>query len=477
MNEIDLDASPSSDELQGVLSNAVDAVLAVPPPTVDIDDWRQRYPSALAWLNPQRIGVLSQRRKYMQRAILFAATTAAAVCAWLGTSLFHPAVTEPGAAVFGATFESIANQIENAPTITWTSIDYLHATSRDGKATWLVKNPTFYTYRSPGLSRAVLRDGWRAGATQSYEIVMIEDGVRGRSIELYPEKKRATITDRDPMPASHFKDAPFGQFLKILREGNLEWVERLTLSTGNVVNIFRSTVRDENNDRYRSQDFWIDAKSKRLVAINFNGSDGNFYNPEKDPIGNNPVGKDPDPRRWSPMGTMLRDIVLDAKVDDSLFSLKAPEGYSVKHESASHVTEQEMLDYLGAFVEFNDRAFPDEAFPAYYKLDKENAAMGKPASQQTAIEKKYIAMDYRHQPMGTPFDFFRPRATFFRVTHDFVEDSFRYLGKGVKLGEKDRIVCWYKLKDAKDANTYRVVYGDLSVKDVAAKDLPLPVGP
>ncbi len=86
-------------------------------------------------------------------------------------------------------------------------------------------------------------------------------------------------------------------------------------------------------------------------------------------------------------------------------------------------------------------------------------------------------MVYRHQPMGTPFDFFRPGATFFRVTHDFVEDSFRYLGKGVKLGEKDRIVCWYKLKDAKDANTYRVVYGDLSVKDVAAKDLPLPVEP
>ena len=55
--------------------------------------------------------------------------------------------------------------------------------------------------------------------------------------------------------------------------------------------------------------------------------------------------------------------------------------------------------------------------------------------------------------------------------------SFRYFGKGVKLGDKDAIVCWYKLKDAKDPNTYRVVYGDLSVKDVAAKDLPLPVEP
>ena len=52
-----------------------------------------------------------------------------------------------------------------------------------------------------------------------------------------------------------------------------------------------------------------------------------------------------------------------------------------------------------------------------------------------------------------------------------VENTFRYLGKGVKLGEKDRIVCWYKLKST---NAYRVVYGDLSVKDVNQKDLPLP---
>ena len=41
----------------------------------------------------------------------------------------------------------------------------------------------------------------------------------------------------------------------------------------------------------------------------------------------------------------------------------------------------------------------------------------------------------------------------------------------------NRIVCWYRLKDAKDPSIYRVIYGNLSVKDVAAKDLPLPVDP
>ncbi len=44
-----------------------------------------------------------------------------------------------------------------------------------------------------------------------------------------------------------------------------------------------------------------------------------------------------------------------------------------------------------------------------------------------------------------------PILVFFSWDPDsIVKDSFRYLGKGVKLGDKDRIVCWYKLKDAKD---------------------------
>ena len=38
-------------------------------------------------------------------------------------------------------------------------------------------------------------------------------------------------------------------------------------------------------------------------------------------------------------------------------------------------------------------------------------------------------------------------------------------------------MCWYQLKSTGNPKTYRVVYGDLSIKDVAAEDLPLPVRP
>jgi hypothetical protein len=50
--------------------------------------------------------------------------------------------------------------------------------------------------------------------------------------------------------------------------------------------------------------------------------------------------------------------------------------------------------------------------------------------------------------------------------------SFRYIGKGVRLADAERIVCWYKLKST---GRYRAVFGDLSVKEVTPKDLPLPV--
>ncbi len=45
----------------------------------------------------------------------------------------------------------------------------------------------------------------------------------------------------------------------------------------------------------------------------------------------------------------------------------------------------------------------------------------------------------------------------------------QYAGNGVKLGEADKAIFWYR---PEGAETYRVIYGDLSVKDVAAENLP-----
>lgn len=45
-----------------------------------------------------------------------------------------------------------------------------------------------------------------------------------------------------------------------------------------------------------------------------------------------------------------------------------------------------------------------------------------------------------------------------------VETDYRYFGKGVKLGSKDKVVLVYRLKAT---GKFRAVYGDLRIKDIS----------
>jgi len=49
------------------------------------------------------------------------------------------------------------------------------------------------------------------------------------------------------------------------------------------------------------------------------------------------------------------------------------------------------------------------------------------------------------------------------------ENDWHYAAKGVKLGDAGTAICWYR---PIDSDTYRVIYGDLIVEDVAPEDLP-----
>jgi hypothetical protein len=222
-------------------------------------------------------------------------------------------------------------------------------------------------------------------------------------------------------------------------------------------------------------DLWIDVKTKQLVALYQPGAD--VYDPEHDPARNAPPGDASNYSMRRMMGGGQEDIRYDVPLDDSLFRLQPPEGYSVEVKPGDRVTEKEMIRYLGIVADFNDKTFPDEAFSSWKLLDKIDRARKKPRKDLTTAERTLLDTDMRYGwRFGGSTD--EPILVFFiRDPDTTVKNSFRYLGKGVKLGDKGRIVCWYQLKGAKSPNTYRVVYGDLSVKDVAPEDLPLPVRP
>ena len=49
------------------------------------------------------------------------------------------------------------------------------------------------------------------------------------------------------------------------------------------------------------------------------------------------------------------------------------------------------------------------------------------------------------------------------------ENDWHYAGEGVQLGEAPTPICWWR---PDGSETYRVVYGDLSIEDVAPEEVP-----
>jgi len=168
--------------------------------------------------------------------------------------------------------------------------------------------------------------------------------------------------------------------------------------------------------------------------------------------------------RMTPIGGLTHEIVLNPRIAPSKFSLDPPPGFAIEKMAKPTVTEGEMIAYLGAAARFNNNKFPDSPYNAY-DSDKLNAASKKELAARTEVVQAMI--DIR--------DKIRMREIYRSPVKQFEEDqaapnSFHYVGTGVTVGQADRIVGWYKLRNR--AN-YRAFYGDLSVKDVTEAELPL----
>jgi hypothetical protein len=374
-----------------------------------------------------------------------------------------------------AQVESIMATISNpvvkpATGITWKWIGYEYRTSKDGKRTWMrVAANRRHAYKPPGLYRVTDIDD-----QGQIRWVEISDAVHRRQLKWWPNQKKAQLSESEQIPPEQLPQDPRGPFVwltEAMKKENLQWVETRVTATGEV-NTFRHFIKDEFRfavdikERYTSWDVWIDQKTKQLVEFHHPGGDG--FDPETDPARHTPPEKE-----WSHgelVGSIDYDIVFDAELDDSLFLLEPPEGYVVENwvrPPLPQITEQEIIDYLGIAADFNNKTFPDQ-IDCPFSNDRLVQTWKTPKEERTAAEQKFVETQNHYVAFGPG----SPVAHF--IKNNTEENSFRYLGKGIKLGDKDHIVCWYKLKGAR---SYRVVYGDLTVKELPPEALPLPVKP
>ncbi len=393
-----------------------------------------------------------------------------------------PAAAKPADEVSPASDQSATKEgLEKAKTITWKETVFDDVVDKDGKILWVESWTHRRAFKAPGL---YVR--WNLDHEGKITFFCITDNVGLRELQVDHQAKEATLREM----AVRIED-PRGPFGDVTREqGGFEWVGKKVLA-GREVNVFRCTRKDDRR-KFRgevptlgwTQDYWVDAKTKRLVRIQWPGAD--IYDPEKDPLRNNPRGEHREGLLHQGIGWVLDDIVYDAKLDDPLFSLEPPKGYSLKIDRRPQVTEKDMVEHLRLMAEYYNNQFPDRydqsapefdkavrgrAVPAWLPTNEEAEAVErKPERDRTPAQKK-MGKATRHYILSGlnlgPFRHF--------IRDHTVEGTWQYLGQGVNLGDKGRIVCWYKMKGANNPNAYRVVYGDLSVKDVAPEDLPLPV--
>src|SRR5438445_4420146 len=220
---------------------------------------------------------VSPLKRLRSRAAIFAAAATVATGICLGVLHFFSG--GPGTTAFAQTVQ----QIQNAKSITWKVTYYEYYASsqeayREGRKSLRTGNQ-LYAYKAPGLYRKEDLDD-----NGQVWLVIITDVVHMRELSLFPKSKTARLSEIASAP--YDTQGPFSGYLKELQAVNLQWVETRKTVTSEI-NIFRRAFNDNVGGRH-SYDFWIDAKSKRLVEVHVPGVD--LYDPDKDPVRNNPPG-------------------------------------------------------------------------------------------------------------------------------------------------------------------------------------------
>ncbi len=158
----------------------------------------------------------------------------------------------------------------------------------------------------------------------------------------------------------------------------------------------------------------------------------------------------------------VSDIQLDLDLDDSLFSLEPPQGYTVTKQNLIALGEK-------------DDGSPEAAIAALLRLYAENSGGNFPKrlDDWRAFGEALKGKNPDKSPEAAALRI----AMIVSRVQVFILDrkgDFTYKPEGVKLGEAGKMLLWYKQKGKE---TYRAIFGDLHVADVPADQLPTPEKP
>ena len=154
--------------------------------------------------------------------------------------------------------------------------------------------------------------------------------------------------------------------------------------------------------------------------------------------------------------TTMSDFTFNVDLDESLFSLEPPAGYTTQtaNWNASRVGESDLVETLRLYSQRSGGRFPDslvlsEALKVHGKHEAASGPNKRQKGSQSGFQES--TNDFERLSRGLQFAVSLPP-----------EAGTHYAGKGVSRGTADTPIFWYRPKDGK---TYRVICADLSVRE------------
>lgn len=164
--------------------------------------------------------------------------------------------------------------------------------------------------------------------------------------------------------------------------------------------------------------------------------------------------------RVGQFSAIFKNFEFDVPIDESLMSMEVPDGYTLEDKELDFTgaTEEEFIESLRIWAEY----LMDGRFPEVIGTEHT-------MKQMPELAAKLIGMSLSEDEVSELIVSFSKGMLFLQKYEMGMAGEWRYLGDGVRLGEADRPVFWYR---PDDSQFYRVIYGDLSVEDVSPLDLP-----
>ncbi len=301
---------------------------------------------------------------------------------------------------------------------------------------------------SPGLVRQTMSDGK----------INIVDYQQSVALHLNPKEKKAKLTQMVPSRGIGTSDV-LGQMQQRIRRA-------VNLSDESVENLGHKFIDGRDAIGFRVE---LSGEQNYLIGWQSKGTFTIWVDPNM---------KYPIRLEWydqmTGINSIATNIKLDVDLDEKMFDMEVPEGYALTEEQEkgpedlpTTVNEEKIIANLREWTDLTGGTFPSSVigYSAIKDLD--------PNADISFEQKEWNGFNgnvHVNMPnLKTYLKVMQLLSSGGLIGRMPKGAEWHYAGKGVKIGDANTAIFWYRLQNAEN---YRVIYGDLTVKDVPPEELP-----